>query len=1051
MKHFEQLERILTPSIQRIFTSGSNYTRSVLLRFLLLFLPSALLCISAVVLVFNHEVESDLEKIRSSETTTVDLGVGAGVSSITRELEIITQEVSYLATNNRLNELVESWNPQQYDNLVVEWIFFSSIKRDYDQIRWIDQTGQERIRINFNNREPTEVLTDQLQYKGNRYYFTDTIKLNQGEFFISPLDLNIEHGEIEMPLKPMIRIGTPIFNRAGNRQGILIVNYLAGSLLQEFDKVMGAAKSRSWLVNREGYWLKGPSTDLEWGFMFQRPEVTVAHKYPEVWREVLSDKRGQFEDEHGLWTYSTVYPLIEGQKTSSGTHAAFAPSRSELESREYFWKVILLYPRTEYYVLMRKQGFMMFAMAAAFMVVLLLGSWRLAVSKTLHIKAEQEIRQANRNLEQTVQDRTAELSKSEKRWQFALEGNQDGVWDWDVVNHEVLFTKRWKEMLGYEEDEIANKLDEWEKRIHPNDKEQVFVDVNRHFDGETAFYENEHRVLCKDGSYKWILDRGKVVSWTDDHRPQRMISTHSDITERKQAEKELETLLHDKGERVKELQCMYGVVESIRRRTDLEDIFKDIVELIPPGWHYPEITRGKIIFDGKEYVSAPFEATEWKQSCDIMVNGEPRGSIEVYYLEECPELDEGPFMKEERNLINGMAKNISDAIEHRLSEVQLRRSQKMELVGQLAGGVAHDFNNLLGIIQSNFEILQDYDVKDDDYQQWINTGLKTVKRGSSLTRRLLSFSRSDTVGSTIININESIVDLKELLAKSLTPQIKVELKLTKDVWYVDINTDEFQDALVNLAINARDAMPEGGTLQIATSNREFDENDIKFYPGLEAGSYVCMSIGDTGCGMDAETLERVFEPFYTTKEKGKGTGLGVSMVYGFAKRSQGYVKFYSEVGHGTTVRLYLPMVDRREKERDECNKIEKIIPGGSEVILAVDDEPDILKGLQHRLESLGYQVLTAGNGQEALDIINNHQGQIALLFSDVVMPGGMSGYELAEEVRKKELDIKILLASGFTDNIPKKTDSSIAYFEIMEKPYTKMALASRVRKILDND
>ena len=394
---------------------------------------------------------------------------------------------------------------------------------------------------------------------------------------------------------------------------------------------------------------------------------------------------------------------------------------------------------------------------------------------------------------------------------------------------------------------------------------------------------------------------------------------------------------------------------------------------------------------------------------------------------------------------------VCEDITHKMEmEEQLRRSQKMEAIGQLAGGIAHDFNNLLGIIQSNFEFLQDFKIKDDNFQKWINTGLKAVKRGASLTRRLLSFSRAGAVGTETVYINELLTELKELFAKSLTPRITVDLNLGKNVWYVNIDTNEFQDALVNLALNARDAMPEGGTLRIVTSNKQLDENDIKFNPGLKTGNYVVVSVSDTGCGMDQETLDRVFEPFFSTKETGKGTGLGLSMVYGFAKRSKGLVNFYSEVGHGTTARLYLPMVDRREEERDESNAEEKAIPGGTEMILAVDDEIDILQGVKHRLKSLGYQVLTAGNGPEALEVINNHKGQIALLFSDVVMPGGMSGYELAQEVGKREPDIKILLASGFTSKIPKENFLLNTRLEVMEKPYSKMELATRLRELLDS-
>jgi PAS domain S-box-containing protein len=403
---------------------------------------------------------------------------------------------------------------------------------------------------------------------------------------------------------------------------------------------------------------------------------------------------------------------------------------------------------------------------------------------------------------------------------------------------------------------------------------------------------------------------------------------------------------------------------------------------------------------------------------------------------------------DENGTVVGITSTVEDITHKKEVEDQLHRFQKMESVGQLAGGIAHDFNNLLAIIQSNFEFLQDFNIKDDDYQKWINTGLKTVERGASLTRRLLSFSKAGTEQSKTVQINEFIDELRDLLSKSLTPKIKVELSLSDDVWYVNIDTDEFQDALVNLALNARDAMPEGGTLQIVTSNKELSEHELEFNTELEAGNYVVVSISDTGSGIDAATLERVFEPFFTTKESGKGTGLGLSMVYGFAKRSQGFVRFYSEVGLGTTVRLYLPMVDMREEEREEIEADKKELPGGTELILAVDDEQELLQGMKHRLESLGYQVLTASNGSEALEVINIHKGKIDLLLSDVVMPGGMSGYELAEETEKREAGIKILLASGFTKNITNGDKTENIHYKLLDKPYTKKELAHKLREVL---
>ena len=633
-----------------------------------------------------------------------------------------------------------------------------------------------------------------------------------------------------------------------------------------------------------------------------------------------------------------------------------------------------------------------------------------------------------------------------KRLTTAINVADDSIFITDANATILYINPAFSQLTGYSyEDAIGNNPRIISSSHHSKEFWQNFWDtikkggvfkevlVNQTKAGDEYYSEQTVTPICDES--------GTVIEY---------VSVMRDITKRILAEEEREKLLHDKGERIKEIQCLYGVVECIQNRTTLKEIFQDVAELIPLGWRYPEITRGKVTFDGEEYVSEPFEETEWAQSSDIMVNGESRGSIAVYYLEECLELDEGPFLTEERDLIYGMSRAISEAIERKLTEEQLRRSQKMEAIGQLAGGVAHDFNNLLSIIQGNFELLGDYDVKDEKFQQRIDTGLKTVQRGSSLTRRLLSFSRDDIVEEETTNINVLIVELKELIEKSLTPKIEVTINLGKDVWDVTMNTNEFQDALVNLAINARDAMPDGGVLSISTVNKVMDEDNIQTYPGLKVGRYVCMCVSDTGCGMDEAMLEKVFEPFFTTKEKEKGTGLGLSMVYGFAKRSQGDVKFYSEVGHGTTVRLYLPVVERAAEASVENDTGKDTLPNGTETLLVVDDESDILNVTKQQIESLGYRVLTASNCIEALDVINNDKGQIDLLLSDVMMPGGMNGYELAEEVEKRDLDIKILLASGFTDNIPKKTDTSNFHFEVMEKPYTKTELANKVRDLLDS-
>ncbi|MFC1541104.1 PAS domain S-box protein [Candidatus Latescibacterota bacterium] len=266
------------------------------------------------------------------------------------------------------------------------------------------------------------------------------------------------------------------------------------------------------------------------------------------------------------------------------------------------------------------------------------------------------------------------LKESEKRWLFALEGSNNGVWDWNIQTDEVFFSVQWKAMLGFEDDEISGSLEEWDKRVHPDDKDQVYKDIQKHMDGETQIYENEHRILCKNGKYIWIHDRGKIMEWTPDGKPLRMVGTQTDITRRKNDEQEKEELLFDFGERVKELNCLYGLAQ-IANRTDLtmEEMLDNVLYLLPLTWQYPEITCARIKVYDIEKKTDNYEETKWKMSVEITINDEKIGEIDVFYLEERPNLFEGPFLKEERKLLNTVADQVGKIIDHSEHEAERRK------------------------------------------------------------------------------------------------------------------------------------------------------------------------------------------------------------------------------------------------------------------------------------------------------------------------------------------------------------------------------------------
>jgi len=393
---------------------------------------------------------------------------------------------------------------------------------------------------------------------------------------------------------------------------------------------------------------------------------------------------------------------------------------------------------------------------------------------------------------------------------------------------------------------------------------------------------------------------------------------------------------------------------------------------------------------------------------------------------------------------------IQDITERRQTEEALRRAQKMEAIGQLSGGIAHDFNNQLGVIIGYLDFLKNYAANDEKPRKWVDTATKATLRCMDLTHQLLSFSRRQTKEKTVVDLNATLKEQEVMIARSITPEIEVLYCLAENLWPTEIDPGEFQDAFLNLVLNARDAIPGSGKLQIETSNNHLDAGYAALNPGVEAGDYVQLMLSDTGTGMDKETLEHIFEPFFTTKPEGKGTGLGLAMVYGFVKRYGGHIKSYSEPGLGTTMRLYLPRSTALGFSAMVNYNRDADLPIGSESILIVDDEVDLLQLADQYLSDLGYHTCTAENAAQALEILGGDE-KFDLLFSDVVMPGGMSGYELAQQATQQKPGLKVLLTSGFTSKT--MTHNGLARFaaHLLNKPYRKTDLAQQIRLVLEEE
>jgi signal transduction histidine kinase/CheY-like chemotaxis protein len=397
--------------------------------------------------------------------------------------------------------------------------------------------------------------------------------------------------------------------------------------------------------------------------------------------------------------------------------------------------------------------------------------------------------------------------------------------------------------------------------------------------------------------------------------------------------------------------------------------------------------------------------------------------------------------------IKAVAYALSDITESNKLEQQLRQAQKMESIGQLTGGIAHDFNNMLTVVTGTIDILAEAVADRPELAAIAKLISEAADRGAELTSHLLAFARKQPLQPRETDINALMVESEKLLRPALGENVEIELSLEEAAWPALVDPGQLTTALLNLAVNARDAMADGGKLTLETGNVVLDQSYADANHDVTPGSYVMVAVSDTGAGIPEAIRQQVFEPFFTTKEVGKGTGLGLSMVYGFIKQSGGHIKVYSEEGHGTTFRLYLPQAGAEPQQIADALR-EPQVEGGAETILIVEDDPIVRAAVIAQAQSLGYTTLAAANAAEALAIADSGAA-FDLLFTDVIMPGQINGRRLAEEMAKRRSPLKVLFTSGFTENAMIHHGRLEPGVLLLAKPYRKSDLARMLRVALN--
>lgn len=634
-------------------------------------------------------------------------------------------------------------------------------------------------------------------------------------------------------------------------------------------------------------------------------------------------------------------------------------------------------------------------------------------------------------------DAELRAQQSNERLSMALEASSLSFWDCDPTTGRIYLSEGWSAALGGEARETHTTSKELLQNVHPDDRERVLAAVKRALKGQISDYREEHRIRNQEGQWVWLASTGKVVERDANGRATRMMGTNLDITEQKRSEEalqQLETVYRTMIERSpiafyrvtlsgKYLTVNQGMIKMLGY--DSEDELYGLTAKTDV-WCDPE-GPARLLAQYPERVDG--EEVTWKRK---------DGKIITVRLVGHPVRDEDGEIK----YCELMAEDVT---EKRQLEERLRQAQKMEAVGRLAGGIAHDFNNLLTVVKGQLELLQEHETGSRQVQN-IEQAQKAADRAAALTQQLLAFSRMQVLRPRIISLNDVVKEIDKLLPPLTGAETDLKVTLDQNLGLVKADPAQMEQVVLNLAINARDAMPKGGKLTIETANVDLDEAFARGHSPLMAGRYVMLAVSDNGEGMDAETRTRMFEPFFTTKEQGKGTGLGLATVYGIVKQSGGFIWVESEPGCGTTFRIYLPFV-RGSVEPETRPEVPARIPTGSETVLLVEDEEGVREVTREFLKLSGYQVLEAENGAAAMEIAEKHGGPIDVLLTDMNMPG-LGGLELAKQLTVARPGLKVLFMTGYNEHAV-LAEGEVDAGAVLHKPFARETLSLAVRQVLD--
>ena len=880
-------------------SSARVHEQGALLRCFFILFISSLTVVGCISLSFYFTAQHSRQKAIEHQEI---FNISQQEKIIRNDIKAIIADLLLLVNHHRLHSNLEGDTDSSLDTVAEEFLIFARQKKIYDQVRFIDSTGMEQIRINYNDGSPTIVPVEKLQSKGERYYFKDTFKLQQDEVFISPFDLNIEQGVIEEPQKPMIRFGAPVFNRKGEKFGIIVLNYKGAEILADINELTEHSLGHLILLNQAGYWLLGPSRDEEWGFMYSdKTDVSFAHHFPETWEKIRRSDSGLFYESGDMYIFDTIYPLTEGLKSSTGSQEAYQQSAKSLSAHEYYWKIVSHLPQNELNRSLHPNQFFYLLANGLLALLIGIGCWFIASFRIKHLQAEQNVK------------------KSEQKFRTIA----DFSYDWDAWlkpdGRYAYVSPSCERVTGYPPKRFLDDPKFLLEITHPDDRELLSAHRLIHLDHSFEKAEVNFRIITKSGEIRWIWHHCQAV-YSEDGDWLGRRTTNRDVSEKHKVETALQ--------RERDM-FLHGPVATFtwqnRKNLPVEQVSANVVDIL--GYKAEDFLDGSILFAQCIHPADLEKVTEeiltHSKSSDNSFIHQPyrlisRSGDTVWVL------DATSIIRDDNGEITHYLGYLVDISEQKRQEQLVLESSKqqeelkrLESLKTMAGAIAHRFNNAMTAVQGNLDLMTMTLPDDSDEYQMASNAAQAARGASQVGSMMLSY-----VGQKPLQLQElSLADLvkESVTALKNTFPSTITLNVTPPTHplYCLLDQQQIKEVIESILTNAVESLDNGSGIIEITFGTDYPATGslpVSFQGDmLQNDIYAFCQIKDTGHGISPEDLPHIFEPFYTTRFVGRG--LGLALTVGIMRSHHGAITVESTPGVGTTVKILLPSIQPSQQTK----------------------------------------------------------------------------------------------------------------------------------------